>query len=750
MREINPQTLLKHARRIELQIATSRLLTYLFTENGKKSETFGRYQFLEKEIEERPEFLQALLKKNHESALRIWRQVLADHKSEARFYHGLAVMYREQAVASLDKDKPDGHFWLLSTSLWVFLLCAEEFWKYFSEARFTERDSKVRQPLKPQQQDSLFYEAWQSILLLHNKFSRQNFDSGRYEQAKVHLRCLDLCRKESGVLIATLNEYGMLCNFKLDKDRLQQVRDMAEKLLNDWGSTLVKEAEKATEDADAIKNLPKGIRKNYEGGIHHLENFIKLDIHVVRVLRTSLQWYNDWCLDLYVTKDMERVKELMQSARPVADRLTPSCIKGRGYTSENQALSQHFLFRGFTADEPEHAIKEYEEALAWNPENDNAKELLGGAAQRVLMKQVETAIECVERKQFKEAFEVLNAVEKHVTDKKQLQEARAVVCFRHAHALADDGKFRDALTRAREAQQLLPYEQAIQSFVKELEAIAPEEDNLRHLRRAQEKFEKEHYDIVIEEASQVSRKSKFHSHACTIQSAAYFYRGIAAAKRMQFDEAIDDLEQALAVNDKDDERNTISGQLEIIQQNKTSYELKQEIETKNWNKAEQILRQAISGRVSSKVKREFESQLSNVLNAHAVSLANEMQEVSQKFGEALQSIITGVKSLQEDGLGVGLNFGFAGGSCAVCGQHNAKVRVMLQIINILKSQGSFSAVGLEQFWQTFRDELCFSCKQQIDSINNKKREAMELLEEAVRLDRNNKAAKKNLEALIKY
>lgn len=729
----------EHARRLELQVATTRLLTHLFPEGNGRGATPGRYQFLEKGIEQHPKLVQALLDSKREvSVQREWSQILADHQSDARFLHGLAVMYREQALASLERGKPDGHPWILSTTLWGLLLCTVEFWEYFSEARFTERNSGERLPLGPEQQDALFHKTLQGILSLHSTQGRRDLAAGRHEQAHVHLRCLDLCRTGGEALVVTLDEYSLPVNLNLEDSRLQRVTSIARNLLDDWGATLVREAEKVTEDAEAIKSLPKGIRKNYEGGIRYLEPFIKLNIPEVRVLRTSLEWYNDWCYDLYVTREIERIKALMLSARLVADQLAPLCIKGRGYPPENQALSQHFLLRGFATDEPEHATKEYKEALEWNPGNDNAEQLLGQAAQEVLMRQLQTAIECMERKQFREAYEVLDAVEEKATDKERVRGTRAVVCFRHANALADGGKFRDALIQAREALRLEPAHPVVKKFAAEMEEIAPEEDNLRYLREAQEAFEKARYDRAIKSASQVSAQSKFqrdarrlqsgahfyrgiaaakqerfdraesdlkralelndnreereiisrqlevvkegdnvrylqsaqkamqkelydqaikgasqistqsryHDEARRLQSAAYFQRGVAAAKQEQFDKAEMDLKRALDLNDDRREREIIASQLEIIQQNRTGYELKQALDRRNWSKAEQILRNALKEQPSQQVRRELESQLSHVLNAHAVSLVSEVQGIEQEFGDALTDIISRVKRRQ--------------------------------------------------------------------------------------------------------
>lgn len=564
MRNLNSQILQECAGRLELQVATSHLLTHLFPESDEIGGALGRYKFLQRVIERRPKLLQALLDGKRESIQREWSQVLVKHKSDARFLHGLAVMYREQALASEPKGQMDEHQWIFSNTLWISLLSTKEFWDYFSEARFSEHNNRDQTPLDPKQENKLFRKAFEGILSLHSTHGRRDFAAGRYEQARVYLHCLDLCRTGGEALAVTLDDYRFSCNLDLDDDRLKHVMDMAGKLIDDWGNTLVRDAEKMTEDAEAIRNLPKGIRKNYGGGIDCLEAFIKLNIPVVRVLRTTLNWYNDWCYDLYVTEDIERIRTLMGPACVVAKQLAPECTKGHGHTPENQALSQHFLLRGFSSDGPEHAIEEYRKALAWNPANDNAQSLLDGSTQETLKKQLKTAIDCMEQGRFTEAYKVLDAVEEQAKDKEQVNEARALVCFRHANDLANDGKFQDALQLAQEAQELQPSHPVIEEFVADIEELALEEDNLQHLRNAEKEFEEERYDRTIQAASQVSLQSKFSNRAHNLQAVAYFHQGINAAHQERFVEAETYLKNALGLNNNKKERKVIQKQLSQI------------------------------------------------------------------------------------------------------------------------------------------------------------------------------------------
>jgi tetratricopeptide (TPR) repeat protein len=372
----------------------------------------------------------------------------------------------------------------------------------------------------------------------------------------------------------------------------------AEELLDDWCASLVREAVKITEDAEAISNLPQGIRKNYEGGIRQLELFIKLKIPVKRVLRTCLELYNDWCYDLYVIRDLDYLKTLIESTVQIVEQLVPICTKSCSHTPENQALSQYFLFKGFIADDPNLAIKEYEEALAWNLANDNAKTLLGDSYEAIIQKQIETAIECVEKKQFNEAYAVLDSIEEKATDKEHLVQARAFTLFRHAQALAEDGMFRDSLQKAREALELESSQKVFQEFVKEMEELAPEEENLRNLKEANEALNEDRYDQAIGTAIEIPGNSKFYENAQQLLSAAFFHRGISSANNEHYNDAEKDLRKALELNDDTNAKKIISKQLSVI------------------------------------------------LNICAVRLINKTQETEKEFGEAIKEIIGQVESIQ--------------------------------------------------------------------------------------------------------
>jgi len=241
---------------------------------------------------------------------------------------------------------------------------------------------------------------------------------------------------------------------------------------------------------------------------------------------------------------------------------------------------------------------------------------------------------------------------------------------------------------------LNPSHPVIQGLVKEIERLLPEESNLKHLHEAKAEFKKEHYSNVIEELSYVPKNSLFYKGAISLKSAAYFYRGVAEANKMNFRKAVEDLEYALEINEKEEERKIIRSQLDVLRQGSIGHELKQAMENRNWYEAARILRKAISDNPPSEIKHSLESQLSLVLNAQAVDIANEAAEEMKELAEAVQAMRDGYS----------YRYGY-------------------------RSQ---------------RDLV-----EKLQSINDKKRNAIKILEEAVKYDRHNDVAKQNLDMLKK-
>lgn len=553
------QKLQEKAAKLELQVATTRLIGQLFPgiEGVRKSP--GRYHFFEKIIKQYPTLLRTLLENNTARISSEWSKVLKASNTDVRFLHTLCILYWELAQAKYEHQKEAEQEWMISTALWVVLLSSVDFWDYFAQDRWTDEQGD-RLSLTGQQQEELLHDSLASILAVHSAYGKQSFAAGNYEQAKLHVRCLDMCREKGKKLQTVLQAYNIACAVRSDEQRLYWVTMQAATVLDEWCVVLVEEAEKETNDADAIKQLPQGIRKNYAGGLRVLEPFIALQLPIVRIMNTGLDWYNDWCYDVYVLKETEQLEKLVNAARLIADRLIPLSVKEHGYAQENQLISKHFLLRGFVQDDPILAKQEYEEALAWNPANTNAVELLEQADSSLF---VQSAIEYAKEKQFEKAYSVLEQAEQQIKDKKGIQEARAFVYFIHANALAEEGKFREALARGRQAQQLDPTEEEIQKLIENMEELAPEEDNMRVIERAEEFLKKERFSQAISEASRIPKGSLLFKRACSILSLAHFARGMEAVKADKLEKGEEDLRRSLELNEDDETRQTIKGAISI-------------------------------------------------------------------------------------------------------------------------------------------------------------------------------------------
>jgi hypothetical protein len=377
----------KRANELELRLATNRLLKNIFPEISDTDEKAGRYHYLENIIALHSRIWKVLvdnqkkLTEQHISPGKSviayltdmlitdeWSKVVRAHQSAVSFLHTLAILHRECALAVPRTPAQKERHWILSTALWMLLLCSEAFWADFSETRAIN-GSEERQALDFIDQEELFQATLDDIFSLHSSYASREFAAGNYRTARIHLHCLDLCQHGKETLFTTLEQYGINYKLTLETRKLERAASQANKRLEEWCARLVREAEKATKDAEAIKELPQGIRQNYEGGIRFLAPFIALEIPVVRVLTACLNWYNEWFYDLLVAK-LDGIYELMLLAESVADQLAPVCSRERPYSPENSALSTHFLWRGmasYSRSEKFQALEEFKVALSWNP-----------------------------------------------------------------------------------------------------------------------------------------------------------------------------------------------------------------------------------------------------------------------------------------------------------------------------------------------------------------------------------------------
>ena len=101
----------EHARRLELQVATTRLLALLFPEGDWASTTPGRYQFLQEVVGHHSELLQGLLHSKStsvwsESVLRRWSQALKARQADV----SVSPWTRRHVLGASTKEFRRGEF----------------------------------------------------------------------------------------------------------------------------------------------------------------------------------------------------------------------------------------------------------------------------------------------------------------------------------------------------------------------------------------------------------------------------------------------------------------------------------------------------------------------------------------------------------------------------------------------------------------------------------------------------------------
>jgi tetratricopeptide (TPR) repeat protein len=349
------------ARLLQLELCVDRLLGHLFPDQEIR-ERPGRHQVLTEVVRHSPALRRALLDDDEGATLKAWTKCLAERGTDLSFHHTLAVLYRERALVGDES----GSLLVFATALWALLLGTAEFWDRASE-RVLE------------QQSELATEVAEELFMLNATTGRQALADDRVDAAGPHVRCLVACRSGADRVLDILSEFGLPYEHTVDERLMGQVSDVATSVLDDWCADLVRAAEKTVADPDVIARLPDGISKNWEGGVAMLEPVVRAGVWMPRVLSTGLQWYVEWCFALNKQDEDDRIGTLLKSADLFVRPLVEVSVKGRGHLLENQVLSKYFMFRGFVEPKPAERERKFRRALAWNPNNSNAQELLDSA-----------------------------------------------------------------------------------------------------------------------------------------------------------------------------------------------------------------------------------------------------------------------------------------------------------------------------------------------------------------------------------
>ncbi len=622
-RQLSQSRLLEHARILELRAVTALLLTYLFPDFDNKGTSLGRYHALGLTLARSPQLIEALISRDRERIQLEWKKTLQAQHDNMQFLHTLSVLYREVALSKQEQHMDIEKDWMTSTTLWILLLSTEAFWQYFTEERGAGEQDEPRK-LSAQQRDELWQDALDNILVFHSNIARKSLAAGEHTQARIHARCLALGRQSSQYLVEQLERVDLVFPVNIEQKRLERIRSQTQRLLNEWGQSLLTEAEQSVEDVNSIEQLPRGIRKNYAGGIKILEAFIRLNVSLPRILLACLDWYNEWCSDLSLNGTRVQYRETTEAADMVCKKLQRLCDKRNAYAAENQAIALYLVYRGHSLVnlEPKQAIHFYEEAIAWGSSNPNLGDMLDKAR---LQNLEETAVEYANNRQFEKAYEAITQAETLIKQQDAVRNLRMRICFRHARDLETQGQYTEAWSRGRQALALVPTNTVLQQFVREIEELIPEESYAQSFHLAEQALEKQDFAGALQQLARIPAGSRLFTQVQDMRKQVLQQQKSAQASKATADEEPMD-EKKLA------EREV---QLRLILEPGSSSE--------NRAKAREELAVLLALRASQEMKQarlisEQQSELRRSRLIYARSLAEEASELDPRNTVAKQTL----------------------------------------------------------------------------------------------------------------
>jgi len=132
----------------------------------------------------------------------------------------------------------------------------------------------------------------------------------------------------------------------------------------------------ATREAMRYGPVAEGWRADYAKGLAGLVRFLGLDRGNVRLLTALVETCNDYFHDCYVNEDTHRLWEGVERYTPFAQQLALVADQRQADLTARAAVAEFYKFRGFVAPERERKLALFREALAFNPRNENVRELL--------------------------------------------------------------------------------------------------------------------------------------------------------------------------------------------------------------------------------------------------------------------------------------------------------------------------------------------------------------------------------------
>ncbi|ONK12654.1 hypothetical protein [Streptomyces sp. MP131-18] len=440
------------ARGLQSAVCVERLLDALFPDAPQDPvpwDRAGRYPALERAIESDGVLRQALLADDQDRIAGAWSGLLSRRGLDLSLHHTLAVIYREQTLRLPPHTERAADLLATTTALWVLLLASATFWQLQAAPREAVAEAE----------DELRAVVCEELFGLHRKHGTVALDQDEPGLAETHLRVLDACRGGAAAVRDLLAGTRLTWLSPADPGRWADVSRLAGRVIDDWSHEAIRHAEEVLEDADAVAKLPPGITKDFTSAVHRLLPLAGLDVPLPRVLTAGLEWCNEWqyCIYGLPVDDASRQRQMkgaVRLARHFADDLAGVATPGQSHLRENQALSKHFMFRGFIADDPAAAEQAYRTALEWNPLNSNAEDLMKDQRTAATLKSAfDRATDALNGGRPQEALDAMRTVEHIPEAGEDVRLVRHAAHVRLAEQLLERSQYARALDELRRAAQ---------------------------------------------------------------------------------------------------------------------------------------------------------------------------------------------------------------------------------------------------------------------------------------------------------
>lgn len=131
-----------------------------------------------------------------------------------------------------------------------------------------------------------------------------------------------------------------------------------------------------TREAMRQGEVREGFQADYDKGLSYLRRLLSLDRENVRLLTALVEICYEWFLDFYNAGDRDGLVEQLERFTPFAMQLA-RIVEGKPEEhAPRAALSEFWKFRAFLSDDDAERRRLYEQSLAFNPANENVRDLL--------------------------------------------------------------------------------------------------------------------------------------------------------------------------------------------------------------------------------------------------------------------------------------------------------------------------------------------------------------------------------------